>query len=105
MGSGNCRLREGSGAAPAGTPPPLADAHCNRGSLYLKEKRYDLAVSDFEKSIEIGSDADGCDCEPYNPLLWVYLDQMREYEKAREVLRRAQNAQKWIAPEYLDKLR
>lgn len=83
----------------------LADAYCNRGSFYLREKKYDLAVSDFEKSIEIGSSADACQCEPYNPLVWLYLDEQHDYEKAWAVVRRAQNSKKWIAPEYLEQLR
>lgn len=83
----------------------LADAYCGRGSSYLKEKKYELAVSDFEKSIEIGSSADGCACEPYNPLLAIYLIEKPDYDKAREVVRRAHTSRKWIAPEYLEKLK
>ena len=83
----------------------LADAHCNRGSSYLREKKYDLAIADFEKSIEIGSSADGCSCEPYNPLLAIYLIEKPDYDKAREVARRAKTSRKWIAPEYLEKLK
>lgn len=83
----------------------LADAHCNRGSSYLREKKYDLAIADFEKSIETGSSADGCTCEPYNPLLAIYLIEKPDYDKAREVVHRAQTSRKWIAPEYLEKLK
>ena len=83
----------------------LADAYCNRGSVYLKDKKHDLAIADLEKSIEIGTSADGCECEPYNPLLAIYLIQKPDLEKARAVVRRAQAGGKWIAPEYLEKLK
>ena len=83
----------------------LADAHCNRGASYLREKKYDLAITDFEKSIEFGNSADGCQCEPYNPLLAIYLIEQPNYDKAREVVRRAQTSRRWIAPEYLEKLK
>jgi len=81
----------------------LADAYCLRGSLYLKEKKYDPAVPDFEKSIDVGSSSDGCECEPYNPLIAIYLDQ-QDYGKARTVADRAQKAGKSIASEYRDRL-
>ena len=83
----------------------LADAYCNRGSSYLSKKEHDLAIADFEKSIEIGSSTDACQCEPYNPLLAIYLVQKPDLEKARAVARQAQAAGKWIAPEYLEKLK
>jgi tetratricopeptide (TPR) repeat protein len=83
----------------------LADAHCNRGLSYMREKKFDLAASDFGNSIEIGSSADGCSCEPYNPLLAIYLLETPDYDKAREVARRAQASRKWIGPEYLEKLK
>ena len=83
----------------------LADAYCNRGASYLREKKYDLAITDFEKSIEFGNSAHGCQCEPYNPLLAIYLIEKPDYDKAREVVRRAQTSRRWIAPEYLEKLK
>ena len=83
----------------------LADAYCNRGSFHLKDKKHDLAIADFEKSIEIGSSGDACQCEPYNPLLAIYLVQQPDLEKARAIAHRAQAAGKWIAPEYLEKLK
>lgn len=83
----------------------LADAYCNRGNINLTAKKQDLAIADYEKSIEIGSSADGCSCEPYNPLLAIYLIEKPDVEKARAVVRRAQASRKWIAPEYLEKLK
>jgi tetratricopeptide (TPR) repeat protein len=83
----------------------LADAYCSRGSFYLREKKHDFAAADLEKSIEIGSSADACQCEPYNPLLAIYLIDKPDLARAREVVRRAHAARKWIAPDYLEKLK
>lgn len=81
----------------------VSDAYCNRGSRYPREK-YDLAISDLNRAIQIRGTSDPCECEPYNPLLAIYL-QTREYDKAREVVALAQRSGKWIAPEYLEQLR
>jgi len=81
----------------------LSDAYCNRGSVYMGHKEYALAVADLNQALAIRSDGDPCECEPYNPLLVTYLE-TREYDKARDVVARAQRAKKWIAPENLEKL-
>jgi tetratricopeptide (TPR) repeat protein len=81
----------------------VSDAYCNRGSRYPKEK-YDLAVSDLNQAIQIRGTSDPCECEPYNPLLAIYL-QTGKYDKAREVATLAQRSRKWIAPEYLEQLK
>lgn len=82
----------------------VSDAYCNRGSRYPKEK-HDLAISDLNRAIQIRGTSDPCECEPYNPLLAIYLNQTREYDKAREVVALAQRSKKWIAPEYLEQLK
>jgi len=82
----------------------LSDAYCNRGTVYMGEKKYDLAISDLTQSIQIGAPGDACECEPYNPLLSIYLNQ-REYDKAQAVVARAQRSGKWIAPENLAQLK
>jgi len=82
----------------------LADAYCQRGSRYLGGRNYDLAIPDLEKAIDIGTSSDACECEPYNPLLAVYLAK-QDYGEARTVVDRAQKAAQSIAPEYLAKLR
>ena len=82
----------------------VSDAYCNRGSRYPREK-YDLAISDLNQAIQIRGTSDPCECEPYNPLLAIYLNQTREYDKAREVVALAQRSGKWIAPEYLEQLK
>jgi tetratricopeptide (TPR) repeat protein len=82
----------------------VSDAYCNRGTHYPREKR-DLAISDLNRAIQIRGTSDPCECEPYNPLLVIYLNQTREYDKAREVVALAQRSGKWIAPEYLEQLK
>jgi tetratricopeptide (TPR) repeat protein len=82
----------------------VSDAYCNRGSRYPKEK-HDLAIADLNRAIQIRGTSDPCECEPYNPLLAIYLTQTREYDKAREVAALAQRSGKWIAPEYLEQLK
>jgi tetratricopeptide (TPR) repeat protein len=81
----------------------ISDAYCNRGSRYSREK-YDLAISDLNRTIQMREASDPCECEPYNPLLVIYL-RTGEYDKAREVVALAQRSRKWIAPEYLEQLK
>jgi len=83
----------------------LADVYCNRGNSFLEKKQYGPAVSDFEKSIEFGIDADGCSCEPYNPLAYIYIDVMRNYDKGWELVRRTKDSRNLIAPEYMERLK
>jgi tetratricopeptide (TPR) repeat protein len=82
----------------------VSDAYCNRGSHYPREK-HDLAISDLNRAIQSRGTSDACECEPYTPLLAIYLNQTREYDKAREVVALAQRSKQWIAPEYLDQLK
>jgi tetratricopeptide (TPR) repeat protein len=81
----------------------VSDAYCNRGSRYPREK-YDLAISDLNRAIQMRGASDACECEPYNPLVAIYLNQTR-YDKAREVVALAQRSGKWIAPENLAQLK
>ncbi len=81
----------------------VSDAYCNRGSHYPREK-YDLAISDLNRAIQMRGASDPCECEPYNRLLAIYLN-TGEYDKAREVAALAQRSGKWIAPEYLEQIK
>ena len=81
----------------------LADAYCTRGGSHQKEK-YDAAIADYEKSIDLGATADDWSCDPYNPLLWLYTDG-RRYDQAWGIVYKAQKSKKWIAPEFLDRLK
>ena len=82
----------------------LADAYCSRGGAGQKEKNEDAAIADYEKSIDLGATADGCSCDPYNPLIWLYT-KSRRYDQSWEVVHKAQKSKKWIAPEFLDRLK
>jgi tetratricopeptide (TPR) repeat protein len=81
----------------------LADAYCERAGARQKEKK-DAAIADYEKSIDTGASADGCSCDPYNPLFVLYT-QDRQYDQAWGVVHKAQSSKKWIAPELLDRLK
>jgi tetratricopeptide (TPR) repeat protein len=83
----------------------LSDAYCNRGSIYAGQKKDDPAISDLNQAIQIRTASDPCECEPYNPLLAIYLTHTHEYDKAQEVAAMAQRSKKWIAPEYLAQLK
>jgi tetratricopeptide (TPR) repeat protein len=83
----------------------LADAYCTRGgSSSPKDKKHDAAIADYEKSIDLGATADGCSCDPYNPLLGLYTED-RRYDQSWGLVRKAQKSKKWIAPESLDRLK
>ena len=98
----------------------LADAYCARGGSSpqknsnekdpsqkdpgQKEKKYAGAIADYEKSLDLGATADGCSCDPYNPLVALYTD-ARQYDQAWAIVHKAQKSKKWIAPEFLDKLK
>ena len=82
----------------------LANAYCLRGGSDQKEKKYDTAIADYEKAIELGATADDWSCDPYNPLFGLY-DKNQRYDQAWEVVNNARTSRKWIAPELLDKLK
>jgi tetratricopeptide (TPR) repeat protein len=77
----------------------LADAYCSRGSFHQKEKRDQAAIADFEKAIEVGVTGDGCSCDPYNPLIWLYVDSTHQYDKAWDVVHKARKSRRFVAPE------
>jgi len=82
----------------------LADAYCERGNADQKEKKYDAAIADYEKSIDTGAIADGCSCDPYNPLFGLYTED-RRYDQGWVVVRKAWSYGKWIMPDLLDRLK
>jgi tetratricopeptide (TPR) repeat protein len=82
----------------------LADAYCARGDSNQKEKKPEAAIADYEKSIDTGASADGCSCDPYNPLFGLYTID-RRYDQGWEVVLKARISRKWIAPELLDRLK
>jgi len=71
-------------------------AYAKRGSAYSEKARY-------SKAFKLIS-ADGCSCDPYNPLLALY-EGGRQYDQAWELFYRARKSKKWIALESLDRLK
>lgn len=84
----------------------LGEAYCTRGgsSSSQKENKYDAAIADYKKSLDLGGTADECSCDPYNPLLAIYT-QGRQYDQAWGIVHQAQASKKWIAPEMLERLK
>ena len=81
----------------------LADAYCERGNADQKDKKYEAAIADYEKSVDAGATADVCSCDPYNPLFGLYTNE-RRYDQGWLVVHKAWNQGKWIMPELLTKL-
>lgn len=82
----------------------LADLYCNRGQAHLQSKDLELAAAAFEKSIEMNVASDGCSCEPYNPLAYIYIDATGQYDKGWDLVRRARGSGHFIAGEYIERL-
>jgi tetratricopeptide (TPR) repeat protein len=81
----------------------LAEAYCERAGFRRQQKDLEGAIADYEKSVSLGGTRDGCSCEPHAPLASVYLES-NQIDKAREIIRRAHAAQRWIPPELEQKL-
>ena len=82
----------------------LGDLYCNRGQTYLRDKSYELAAADLEKSVELAGVSDGCSCEPFNSLAALYVVETAQYDKGWDLVRRARDAGHFIAPEYVEML-
>ena len=82
----------------------LAELHCTQGQAHMREQRFDVAAAELEKSVELSVIADGCSCEPYNSLAYVYIDATSQYDKAWDLVHRALASGHMIAPEYLERL-
>lgn len=83
----------------------LADALCARGSGHQAAKRDDDAIRDFERSLSVSSDCDGCRCDPHAPLAWLYLDSKQDYAKSWDTVRRARAAGKPLDSAMVEKLK
>jgi tetratricopeptide (TPR) repeat protein len=83
----------------------LADVFCLRGTTWIGQKQYDKAVADLEQSISLGANIDGCDCDPYSPLLWAYFEGLGDFDKSWGLVHRAQSNHRWLMPELVEKLR
>jgi tetratricopeptide (TPR) repeat protein len=83
----------------------LADVYCRRGGIWIAQKAYDKAVADLEQSISLGVNRDGCDCDPYLPLLWTYFEGLGDFDKSWTLVHRAQSNRRWLMPELVEKLK
>ena len=83
----------------------LAEAYCARGSAHHRAQDYPAAIADYEKSIEIGASADGCSCDPYNPLVTLYCGESPQYDRGWVIVRKAWRSGRFVAPEVLQKLK
>jgi tetratricopeptide (TPR) repeat protein len=83
----------------------LADVFCLRGTTWIGQKQYDKAVADLEQSISLGASIDGCDCDPYSPLLWTYFEGLGDFDKSWALVHSAQSNHRWLMPELVEKLR
>ena len=84
----------------------LADAYCDWGFHLQQEKNYAAAAAKYEKSIEFGdADDHSCPYEPYNSLVAFYTTESRDYDKAWDMVHRAQKSRRRIEPEQLERLK
>jgi tetratricopeptide (TPR) repeat protein len=89
---------------PKGGRLRLAETYCQRASAMQQAKRYDDAIADYEKTIDLGVPSDGCDCQPESPLAWLYL-QKGQYDKSWDVVHRAQQSKRWIDSATVEQLK
>jgi tetratricopeptide (TPR) repeat protein len=82
----------------------LAEAYCERGFVNQRASNYDAAISDYEKAMEFHTGGGGCECQPESPLAWIYYE-TKQYDKSWDVVRRAKQSRRWIAPEVIDQLK
>ena len=83
----------------------LADVYCRRGGTWIAQKAYDKAVADLERSISLGANRDGCDCDPYSSLLWTYFEGLGDFDKSWTLVHKAQSERRWLMPELVEKLK
>ena len=84
----------------------LADVYCIVGYEQQLQKNLDRAVAAYEKSIEFGvADDKSCPIEPFETMTAIYATETREYDKAWDMVRRAQKAGRRIASDVIDRLK
>ncbi len=83
----------------------LAALYCDRGQSDVQAKEYELAVADLEKSVVFTDRSDGCSCEPYNTLAYIYIDEQKQYDRGWDLVHRAQSSNQLIASEYVERLK
>ena len=83
----------------------LAALYCDRGQSDVQAKKYEFAVADLEKSVVFTDRSDGCSCEPYNTLAYIYIDEQKQYDKGWDLVHRAQSSNQLIASECVERLK
>lgn len=84
----------------------LADAYCNIGFRYQKQKDHAAALAAYQRSTQFGpADVKSCPNEPFAALLAIYTTETHQYDKAWETLHQANKAGQRIAPELIDHLK
>jgi tetratricopeptide (TPR) repeat protein len=84
----------------------LADAYCSFGFRHQQEKEYAAAAAAYQKSVEFGvADDHSCPYDPFESGIAIYTTQTHEYDKAWEILHRAQEAGRKISPRVIERLK
>jgi tetratricopeptide (TPR) repeat protein len=82
----------------------LADTYCARAGVAQKKGLVEAAIGDYQKSIDQDVPGDGCDCDPYGPLAWLYLDAKRDYANSWRIVHAAKG-KGYIEPEFVERLK
>jgi hypothetical protein len=84
----------------------LADVYCVAGYEQQLQKDWDAAVAAYQKSITFGeSDDKTCPIEPFEAMAAIYTTESRQYDKAWEMVQRAQKAGRRIGSEVIERLK
>lgn len=83
----------------------LADAYCFFGFRHQQKKEYAAAAESYQKSTEFGiADDKSCPYDPFGNSVAILTKEIHDYDKAWEMVHRAQKAGRLIAPELIDRL-
>lgn len=84
----------------------LADAYCIVGYEQQLQKDWDAAIAAYEKSIEFSRrDDKSCPIDPFAAMAAIYTTETRQYDKAWDIVHRAQKLGQRIGPELVDRLK
>ncbi len=85
----------------------LAGAYCGRAQANQQKMKLEAAAADYERSIAVDPtpDSDGCSCESYNSALGIYTFDTKEYDKAWEIVHKAEKSKQQISGELVNELK
>lgn len=84
----------------------LADAYCYFGFRHHQEKDFAAAAAAYQKSTEFGvADDKTCPYDPFESGVAIYTTETHEYDKAWEMLHRAQKVGRRISPGLIERLK